>query len=98
MDWREKIVVDPNILVGKPTIKGTRISVELIVDLLARGYNKEQILEQYDHLTPDDIPPRGPCRIAGSERRCREDRSAEYGVSCSRVLQSGSFPDRINAR
>lgn len=55
MDWRERIAVDPNILVGKPVIKGTRISVELVIDLLARGYSKEQILEQYDHLTADDI-------------------------------------------
>ncbi|HEX7181658.1 MAG TPA: DUF433 domain-containing protein [Thermoanaerobaculia bacterium] len=55
MDWRERIAVDPNILVGKPVVKGTRISVELVIDLLARGYSKEQILEQYDHLTADDI-------------------------------------------
>ena len=55
MDWHERIVVDPDILVGKPVIKGTRISVELIIDLLARGYSKEQILEQYDHLTPEDV-------------------------------------------
>jgi uncharacterized protein (DUF433 family) len=55
MDWHERIVVDPDILVGKPIVKGTRISVELIIDLLARGYTKEQILDQYDHLTPEDI-------------------------------------------
>ena len=51
MDWRERIIVDPNILVGKPVIKGTRIPVELIIDLLARGYSKEQIMQQYDHIT-----------------------------------------------
>ncbi|HVR94984.1 MAG TPA: DUF433 domain-containing protein [Thermoanaerobaculia bacterium] len=55
MDWRERIVIDPGILVGKPIIRGTRISVELIVDLLARGYEKKQILEQYDHITAEDI-------------------------------------------
>ncbi len=55
MDWHERIVVDPDILVGKPVIKGTRISVELIIDLLARGYTKEQIVDQYDHLKPEDI-------------------------------------------
>jgi uncharacterized protein (DUF433 family) len=55
MDWHERIAVDPDILVGKPIVKGTRISVELIIDLLARGYTKEQILDQYDHLTPEDI-------------------------------------------
>ncbi len=55
MDWRERIVIDPKVLVGKPVIRGTRISVELIVDLLARGYEKDQILEQYDHISAEDI-------------------------------------------
>lgn len=55
MDWRERIVVDPNILVGKPVIRGTRIAVELVVDLLARGYTKEDILGQYDHITAADV-------------------------------------------
>lgn len=53
--WRERIVVDPKILVGKPVIKGTRIAVELVIDLLARGYTNDQILEQYDHITSADI-------------------------------------------
>lgn len=55
MDWRARIVADPNVLVGKPVIKGTRISVELVMDLLAAGYTPEQIRQQYDHLTPEDI-------------------------------------------
>jgi len=38
MDWRARIVADPEVLVGKPVIKGTRISVELVLDLLAAGY------------------------------------------------------------
>lgn len=55
MEWRERIVVDPDVLVGKPVIKGTRIAVELVIDLLARGYTKEQVLTQYDHVTADDV-------------------------------------------
>lgn len=55
MDWRERIVVDPKILVGKPVIKGTRISVEFVVDLLARGWTTEQILKEYDYLALEDI-------------------------------------------
>jgi uncharacterized protein (DUF433 family) len=55
MDWRDRIVVDPEILVGKPVIKGTRISVEFVIDLLARSWTAEQILKEYDHLTPEDI-------------------------------------------
>jgi len=55
MDWHDRIVVDPKILVGKPVIKGTRIAVEFVVKLLANGWTKEQILQEYDHLTPEDI-------------------------------------------
>jgi uncharacterized protein (DUF433 family) len=53
--WRKRIVVDPEILVGKPVIKGTRIAVELVIDLLARGYTQDQIMGQYDHITNADI-------------------------------------------
>jgi uncharacterized protein (DUF433 family) len=55
MEWRERITVDPNVMVGKPVVKGTRIAVEFIIDLLARGWTTEQILKEYDHLTPQDI-------------------------------------------
>ena len=55
MDWRERIVADPEVLVGKPVIKGTRISVELVLELLAAGYTPQQIRDQYDHVTVDDI-------------------------------------------
>jgi uncharacterized protein (DUF433 family) len=55
MDWQEHIVVDPKVLVGKPIIKGTRIAVEFVVDLLAHGWTVEEILKEYDHLTREDI-------------------------------------------
>lgn len=55
MDWRDRIIVDPENLVGKPIINGTRISVEFVIDLLARGWTPEQILREYDHLTLEDI-------------------------------------------
>jgi len=55
MDWQERITIDPEVLVGKPIIKGTRISVEFVLDLLGRGWTIEQILREYDHLTPEDI-------------------------------------------
>lgn len=55
MDWNKRIVIDPNILVGKPVIAGTRISVELVMDLMGRGYTTAQVLQQYDHLTAEDI-------------------------------------------
>jgi len=55
MDWKERIAIDPNVLVGKPVIKGTRMAVEFVIDLLARGWTTEQILHEYDHLTTEDI-------------------------------------------
>jgi len=50
-----KIVVNPRILGGKPIIDGTRISVEFILDLLASDVSEEEILEDYSHLTKEDI-------------------------------------------
>lgn len=55
MDWREHIVVDPAILVGKPVIKGTRLAVEFMVDLLAQGWSEEDILRNYPGVTGEDI-------------------------------------------
>jgi len=55
MDWADRIVSDPEVLVGKPTIKGTRISVELIFDRLANGWSENDLLESYPRLTREDI-------------------------------------------
>jgi len=55
MEWRERITVDPKILVGKPTVTGTRISVETVIDALAAGWTNQQILENYPTLKEDDI-------------------------------------------
>ncbi|MCK6480080.1 MAG: DUF433 domain-containing protein [Planctomycetaceae bacterium] len=52
---RPAIQVDPDVLGGKPVIAGTRISVELVLGLLGRGYTAEQVIEQYGHLTPEDV-------------------------------------------
>jgi uncharacterized protein (DUF433 family) len=50
-----RISVDPNICFGKPCVRGTRIWVSLLLDFLASGITIEQILEEYPHLTRDDI-------------------------------------------
>jgi uncharacterized protein (DUF433 family) len=55
MNWQDRIATDPKVLVGKPVVKGTRIAVELVVDLLAAGWTHEQILDSYPNLTADDI-------------------------------------------
>ncbi|MFZ2959499.1 MAG: DUF433 domain-containing protein [Candidatus Ozemobacteraceae bacterium] len=51
----ERIVIDPEVLVGKPIIKGTRISVEFVINLLAQGWKEEDILKNYPHLSKEDI-------------------------------------------
>lgn len=55
MNWREHIHSDPTVLLGKPTIKGTRLSVELILELFELGWTKEMILESYPRLTDTNI-------------------------------------------
>ncbi|MEW4570899.1 DUF433 domain-containing protein [Tautonia sp. JC769] len=55
MDWRDHIAVDPKVLVGKPVIKGTRIAVEFVVDRMAHGWTFDQILQEYDHLSREDL-------------------------------------------
>ncbi len=55
MNWREYIHSDPDILVGKPVVKGTRIGVAFILDLLAAGWTEKQILENYPSLTRDSL-------------------------------------------
>ncbi len=51
----ERITANPNVLGGKPIIRGTRISVEFILDLMASQVSEEGILEDYPHLTKEDI-------------------------------------------
>lgn len=55
MTWQERIVLDPEILAGKPVIKGTRLAVEFIIDLSAHGWSEEEILKNYPGLTREDI-------------------------------------------
>jgi len=55
MDWRERIRSDPEVLRGRPVIKGTRISVEFILGWLANGWTFDTITGDYPHITRDDI-------------------------------------------
>ena len=54
MNWRERIVIDPDILVGKPVIRGTRPSVAFVVDLLGQGWAEDEILANYPGLQRAD--------------------------------------------
>lgn len=55
MEWRDRITIDPDILVGKPVIKGTRLAVEFILDLMSQGWSEADILENYPGLQREDI-------------------------------------------
>ena len=55
MDWRDRIVVDPAVLLGKPVIRGTRLAVEFVIDLLAQGWSEPDLLRNYPGLIREDI-------------------------------------------
>jgi uncharacterized protein (DUF433 family) len=55
MDWREFVEVNPDVLVGKPVLKGTRISVELLLERLADGWSIDDILAAYPHLRREQV-------------------------------------------
>ncbi len=64
MNWEDRIEINPGVLVGKPVIRGTRIAVEFVIDLMGRGWSVEQILKEYDHLAREDVQA---CLIYASE-------------------------------
>lgn len=55
MDREERIEQNPKVLAGKPVVKGTRLSVQLILELLADKWSTEEVLDQYPTLTKDDV-------------------------------------------
>ena len=55
MDYRERIGLNPDIMLGKPTVKGTRITVEIILRKLSEGASEKELLEAYPHLKREDI-------------------------------------------
>jgi uncharacterized protein (DUF433 family) len=55
MEWQNRIIMDQDILIGKPVIKGTRLAVEFIIDLLAQGWTEEEIIRNYPGLTHEDV-------------------------------------------
>jgi uncharacterized protein (DUF433 family) len=53
--WEDRITVDPAVLVGKPVIKGTRLSVEFVVGLLAQGWSEAEVLRNYPGIAREDV-------------------------------------------
>lgn len=52
VNWRDYIHSDPQVLTGKPVVKGTRLAVDFILGLFAAGWTDQQVLESYPTLTP----------------------------------------------
>jgi len=55
MTAHDRIVIDPDILVGKPVVKGTRLSVDFLLGLLAQGWSEAEILRNYSNLQREDL-------------------------------------------
>jgi uncharacterized protein (DUF433 family) len=69
-DLLERITLNPKVMVGKPVIRGTRLTVEFILNLLAHGAKPEEILDEYDGLTSEDIQA---CLLFARESLSRTD-------------------------
>ena len=55
MRFPEKIVLDPEVMGGRPCVRGTRVTVGLIVGMLAGGHDRDEVVKLYPYLTPEDI-------------------------------------------
>jgi uncharacterized protein (DUF433 family) len=65
MAWEERVEINPEVLAGKPVVKGTRVAVDFVVGLLAEDWTEADILENYPGLTHEDIRA---CLAYASER------------------------------
>jgi uncharacterized protein (DUF433 family) len=65
MDWRDYIHSDPEILLGKPVLKGTRLAVDFVLDLFTNGWTEEQVLENYPSLSSEAL--RAVCGFCSRE-------------------------------
>ncbi len=70
LDWRQYIVCDPAVLCGKPTLKGTRLSVEFVLELLSGAWDRESLRRNYPSLTDERIR----AVLAYAAETFREDR------------------------
>lgn len=62
MELWKRISINPDVLMGQPAIAGTRLSVQFILGLLAKGMNEKEILTEYPYITKEDILA---CRLYG---------------------------------
>ena len=55
MAWEERIELNPDVLAGKPVVRGTRLAVAFVVELLADGWSEDAVLREYPGLTREDV-------------------------------------------
>ena len=87
MPTQDRIEINPKVMLGKPIIRGTRITVELILRKLGEGATHRDLLEAYPHLTENDLQA-ATCRSAGFRRERRRQAWREF-VERFVVLQPG---------
>lgn len=54
-NWSQHVTSDPQVLAGKPVVRGTRLAVDFILGLFASGWTQDQVLQNYPSLTPDAL-------------------------------------------
>lgn len=70
MRWQDHVERNPTVMLGKPVIKGTRITVELILERLGEGATPDDILKSYPHLKPEHI--QAACAYGAASLRADE--------------------------
>lgn len=55
MNWQAHIMTDPEVLAGKPVVRGTRLAIDFLLGLFAAGWTQEQVLASYPQLTPEAL-------------------------------------------
>lgn len=92
--YQDRIITDPDILVGKPVVKGTRISIELVVDYLAQNPDLNELFADYPRLTIDDV--KACLALAGNpvEKRKRQVSGRWGSAGGSPSARCGSRPGR----
>jgi uncharacterized protein (DUF433 family) len=73
MEWRDYIASDPQVLSGKPVVRGTRLPVDFLLDLFAAGWTEKQVLENYPNLSKESLR----AVFAFAAEAAREERAIE---------------------
>ncbi len=90
MTFNDRIEINPKIMLGKPVIRGTRVTVELILRKLSEGAKVEDILNAYPHLCPDDIL----AALAYAADSLAHEEVILHGTGASNVEAGDSIPGR----